>query len=139
MNSHVKFRGYPAIGLLGCCSNASNTGALVSRAFLEVAEKFNDVGILSFPALAMGVPRQVALVRNKIKAIIVVDGCHQACASRLAKSLGLNVRGYINLESDLSIKKKGPFTTFEYDDEDYEKVKNALLEEVNRVRISFLK
>jgi len=138
LSNHIKFKGYPKIGLLGCCSNASNTGALVAKALLEVAREFDEVGILSFPALAMKVPRQVALVKNKIKAIIVVDGCHQACASKLAKSLGLDIRGYINLESDLGIRKKGPFTTFEYSDEDCGKVKNAVMQEVNRVRTRFL-
>ncbi len=133
MGTSIKFKGYPKVGVLGCCSNASNTGALVARAVLEVAKKFSEVGILSFPALAMRVPRQVALVKNKIKNIIVVDGCHQACASKLAESLGLHIRARLNLESDLGIKKRGPFTTFEYREGDYEKVKEALMEEVVKI------
>jgi len=129
----MKFKGYPKVGILGCCSNASNTGAIVARAVLEVAKKFSEVGVLSFPALAMGVPRQIALVRNKIKNVIVVDGCHQACASKLAESLGLRVMARLNLESDLGIRKKGPFTTFDYREEDYEKVNKALMRKITEI------
>jgi hypothetical protein len=33
---------------------------------------------------------------------------------------------YINLEYDLGIRKKGPFTTYDYSEEEYRKVKEFL-------------
>jgi uncharacterized metal-binding protein len=124
---------YPKIGILGCGSNASNSGALVARIALEIANEQNDVGILSLPALANNVPRQVALAKNKIKKIIVIDGCHQSCALKIARSLGIKPDAYVNLELDLGIKKKGPFTTFQYTYDEYVKVRNYIKKQIEEL------
>lgn len=67
---------------------------------------------------------------------MVIDGCHQACASNIAKSLGIKIDSYINLELDLGIKKKGPFTAFEYDENTYNKVKDAVVRIVRELTSS---
>ena len=115
----------PKIGLLVCGSNASNTGAITAMAALEIAKKYKNVGILSLPSLVNRVARQTWIAR-KIKHIIVMDGCHQECARKVANALPIKYDAYINLEHDLGIKKLGPFTTFDYSDEDVEKVINAI-------------
>jgi hypothetical protein len=58
------------IGLLACNSRASNTGELTGAAATEIVREYNDVGILSLPALANGVARQVAMAKE-ISHIIV--------------------------------------------------------------------
>ena len=43
--------------------------------------EYNDIGILSLPALANGVARQVAMAKE-ISHIIVIDGCKNSCAKK---------------------------------------------------------
>jgi len=69
------------IGLLACNSRASNTGELTGAAATEIVREYNDVGILSLPALANGVARQVAMAKE-ISHIIVIDGCKNSCAKK---------------------------------------------------------
>jgi uncharacterized metal-binding protein len=83
------------------------------------------------PALANNVPRQVVLTKN-IKRLIVVDGCHNRCASKILNQLGISYGSYINLE-DLGIKKLGPFTTLDYTEEELEKVYHALASKVREL------
>ncbi len=124
----------PTVGLLGCCSNASNSGALVSKILVSISKELgDDVGILSLPALFSRIPRQVMLAKNKVKYILVVDGCHQRCASKVAKSLNLRISAYVNLEEDLKIRKKGPFTTHDYSEEDYVKAKEYVIMKVREL------
>ena len=88
------------------------------------------LGICSLPAIANKVPRQIAVVK-KIPHIIIVDGCHDSCASNILDQLDIHYDEHINLE-DLGIKKLGPFTALKYDQEDLEKVYRAL---TSRVKI----
>jgi len=79
------------------------TGYLAAtRTLTEFGE---DVGIYSLPAITNKIPRQMAIVK-RIPLIIVIDGCHNRCASKILDQLGIHYDEYINLE-DLGIKKLG--------------------------------
>ncbi len=69
---------------------------------------------------------------KKIEHLIVVDGCHNKCASRILGQLGISYDAYINLE-DLGLKKLGPFTTLEYSEEELEKVYRALASKIREL------
>ena len=115
----------PKVGLVICNSGSSNSGFITGLAATRVlAELGEDIGICSLPAIANKVPRQVAVVK-RIPHIVVVDGCHNSCASKILDQLGIHYDACINLE-DLGIKKLGPFTTLKYSQEDLEKVYRVL-------------
>ena len=115
----------PGIGLLVCNSSASNTGSLTGAAALEIIRESGNVGILSLPSLANGVPRQVAIAKE-IQHIVVVDGCKNSCARNVAEKLGLKYDAYLNIEKDIVIKKIGPFSTLQYSKEEIARVKNEI-------------
>jgi uncharacterized metal-binding protein len=115
----------PKIGLLICNSAASNTGTLTGMAAVELIKEDAEVGIFSLPALANEVPRQVALI-EKVPDIIIVDGCQQGCAKRIAEKMGISCTVYLNIAEDLHIQKAGPFTTLQYSDTDLTIVKDAI-------------
>ena len=94
----------PKVGLIICNSRASNTGELTGAAATEIIREYNDVGILSLPSLANGVARQVAMAKE-ISHIIVIDGCKNSCAKKIADRLGLKYDTCLNLGDDLGIKK----------------------------------
>lgn len=115
----------PEIGLIVCGSNASNTGSLAGAAAMAIIKEFDNVGILSLPSLANGVPRQVAIAK-KIQYIVVVDGCKNSCAKNVAEKLGLKYDAYLNIEKDIGIKKIGPFSSLQYSKEEIARVKNEI-------------
>ena len=117
----------PKIGLLICNSGSSNSGTLTGIAGMEVVKELGGdrVGICSLPALANEIPRQVATIKN-LKHLMVVDGCRNACAKKVAEKLSLSRELYLNLEDDLHIAKLGPFTTLQVSVEDVQKVKEAI-------------
>jgi uncharacterized metal-binding protein len=117
----------PKIGLLICNSGSSNSGTLTGIAGMELVKELGGdrVGICSLPALAHEIPRQVATVKN-LKHLIVIDGCRNACARKVAEKLSLSSDLYLNLEDDLKIGKLGPFSTLQYSFEDVRKVKEAI-------------
>ncbi|MGB9699789.1 MAG: putative zinc-binding protein [Thermodesulfobacteriota bacterium] len=125
----------PQIGLLICNSGSSNSGALTGAAALEVVKELDgeQVGICSLPALFHEIPRQVATVRN-LKHLIVIDGCRNECAKKVAEKLSLAKDHYLNLEDNLKITKLGPFSTWSYTLEDVRKVKEAILERIGQLR-----
>jgi len=118
----------PSVGLFACFSGGSNTGSLTGMAALEVVRRLGSdvVGVCSLPAVLSEVPRQSNLVK-KIGKIIVVDGCHNACARRLLAGVGIEPAIYLNLEEDLGIAKNGPFTSLEFTDLEVQAVANALV------------
>jgi len=118
----------PKVGLFACFSGGSNTGSLTGLAALEVVRRLgkDGVGICSLPAILNEVPRQSALVK-KIGRIIVVDGCHNACARQLLAGVGIKPDVYLNLEEDLGIAKRGPFTSLEFTDQEVQAVAEALI------------
>jgi uncharacterized metal-binding protein len=118
----------PRVGLFACFSGGSNTGSLTGMAALEVVRRLgNDrVGICSLPAILNEVPRQSAVVK-KIGKIVVVDGCHNACARQLLAGVGIEPDVYLNLEEDLGIAKRGPFTSLEFTDQEVQAVTDALI------------
>jgi uncharacterized metal-binding protein len=67
----------------------------------------------------------VATIKN-LKHLMVVDGCRNACAKKVAEKLSLSRELYLNLEDDLHIAKLGPFTTLQVSVEDVQKVKEAI-------------
>ncbi len=118
----------PKVGLLICNSGASNSGTLTGMASIEVVRKLGNefVGICSLPSLVNQVPKQTAIIK-KIPRIIVVDGCKNACARKIAENLGISYSAYLNIEHDLNIPKHGPFTTLEYSNKDLEKTVNEII------------
>ncbi len=125
----------PEIGLLVCNSGGSNSGLVSGRASMEaVRELGSDIaGICSLPALVNEIPRQLLTVKS-LKRRIVIDGCHNACARRVAEKLSLSYDAYMNLEDDLRIRKLGPFSTLEYCDEDVNRVKEAIMTQIRELR-----
>ncbi|MGQ9648434.1 MAG: putative zinc-binding protein, partial [Thermodesulfobacteriota bacterium] len=91
----------PKVGLFACFSGGSNSGSLAGLAALEVVRRLGSdtVGICSLPAVMNQVPRQSALVK-KIENLIVIDGCHNACARHLLMEKGIEPDVYLNLEID---------------------------------------
>lgn len=102
------------VAILLCGSVASNTGVIATLAALEVV-RIGKAGALSFPALANEVMSQLKVAEG-VKKIIVVDGCKNGCARKLAHHLGLRYEAYLNL-AELRIEKRGPFSSLEYDEE----------------------
>lgn len=121
----------PKVGLLICNSGSSNSGTLTGIATMEVVKELGGdlVEICSLPALANEIPRQVLTVSN-LEHLIIIDGCRNACARKVAKKLSLIPEKHLNLEEDLKIGKLGPFSTFQFSAEDLRSVKEAI-----RVRI----
>jgi len=118
----------PQVGLFACFSGGSNTGSLTGLAALEVVRRLGGerVGICSLPALLNQVPRQSALVK-KIGKIVVIDGCHNACARQLLAGVGIEPDVYLNLEEHLGIAKSGPFTSLEFTEQEVQTVAEALI------------
>ncbi|MGB9723974.1 MAG: putative zinc-binding protein [Chloroflexia bacterium] len=123
-----KNAGLPPVGLFACFSGGSNSGSLAGLAALEAVRVLGSdrVGICSLPAILNQVPRQSALV-HKIGRIVVVDGCHNACARQLLAGVGIQPDAYLNLEEDLGIAKKGPFTSLDFTDQEVRAVAEALI------------
>jgi uncharacterized metal-binding protein len=118
----------PKVGLFACFSGGSNTGSLTGIAALEVVRRLgsDEVGVCSLPAILSEVPRQSTLVR-RIEKIVVIDGCHNACARRLLAGVGIEPAIYLNLEEDLGIAKRGPFSGPEFTDQEVQAVADALV------------
>jgi uncharacterized metal-binding protein len=125
----------PKIGLLICNSGSSNSGTLTGVAAMEVVKELGSdlVGICSLPALANGIPRQV-LTAKKLEHLIVVDGCSNSCARKVAEKSSLSYENYLNLEKDLKIDKLGPFSTLQYSNEDLSKVTQAIKAKISQLR-----
>ena len=123
----------PKIGLLTCNSGSSNSGTLTGIAAMGVLKELGGdlVGICSLPALANEIPRQVLTVKD-LKHLIIVDGCRNSCAMKVASKLSLSHNAYVNLENDLKIEKLGPFSTLQYSDEDLRKVMQAIKAKINQ-------
>jgi len=124
----------PKIGLLICNSGSSNSGTLTGIASMELVKELGGdrAGICSLPALVHEIPRQVLTVKN-LEHLIVIDGCRNACARKVAEKLSLSKAIYLNLEDDLNIGKLGPFSTFQYSVEDVRKVKEAIRERIGQL------
>jgi len=117
----------PKLGLIICNSGASNSGHLTGLIAFEIVKKFGEekVGICSLPALMNNIPRQILLVK-KIPCIIVIDGCRNECSKKILDRMGINYEKYINLENDFGYKKLGPFTTFEYSENDAKRISSNI-------------
>jgi len=128
MDVQKKTAALPKAGLFACFSGGSNTGSLTGMAALEVVRRLgNDrVGICSLPAVLNQVPRQSALVQQ-IERLVVMDGCHNACARQLLAGVGIVPDVYLNLETDLHLSKLGPFSSLEFTDEEISQVVDAVL------------
>ena len=122
----------PKIGLVICNSGSSNSGYITGLVATRLLTEFGEnVGVCSLPAIVNRVPRQVAVVK-RIPYIVVIDGCHNRCASKILDKLGIHYHVYMNLE-DLGIKKLGPFTTLKYSEEDLEKVYRVLTSRIKNL------
>jgi len=120
----------PKIGLVICNSGSSNSDFITRLAATRALTEFGeDVGICSLPAIANKIPRQMAMIK-RMSHIVVVDGCHNRCASKILSQLGIRYDAYINLE-DLGIKKLGQFTTLKYSQENLKRVYCVLASRIN--------
>ena len=107
----------PNIGLIVCNSAASNSGMMAGLVAIEAVRRFKDeVSVLSLPTLVNNVLRQSSALK-RVKHIIIIDGCHQECARKIAEKLGIKYDAYVKLEYNLGIMKLGPFTTLRYTEE----------------------
>lgn len=124
----------PEIGIFACFSGGSNTGSIAGLAALEAVRRLGNeqVGVCSLPAILNRVPRQSALIKN-IEKFIIIDGCHNACAKQLLKSVGIEPTIYINLERNLGIPKQGPFSGINFTEQEIQKVVDALIAAVSTV------
>jgi len=89
------------------------------------------LGICSLPAIANKVPRQIAVVK-RMPHIIVVDGCHNSCVSKILDQLDIRYDEHVNLEGP-GIKKLGRFTALKYSQKDLGKVCRALSSRVKNL------
>jgi uncharacterized metal-binding protein len=129
-NNH--FEGNVKIGIVACASNASNTGRLVNLVALELVKIIGeDAGICCLPCIATNVPRQKNLVKS-IPTLLVIDGCHNECAKKILENAGIKPSVYVNLEYDLGFKKEGPFTTFNYKENDIETIISYILSKIDK-------
>lgn len=117
----------PEIGVIACNSAASNAGALTGAAAVRLVREWGPerVGICSLPALCRGIPRQVQIVNN-LRHRVVLDGCANACARSVVERLGIPWSACLNLEEDLHISKRGPFSTLEVSEAEIVRVLDAL-------------
>jgi uncharacterized metal-binding protein len=118
----------PKVGLFACFSGGSNTGSLAGLAALEAVRRLGNetVGICSLPAVLNQVPRQSALVKQ-IENLMVIDGCRNACARHLLAEKGIEPDVYLNLETDLSLAKQGPFSSLAFTDDQVKRVADAII------------
>jgi len=118
----------PRVGLFACFSGGSNNGSLTGMAALEVVRRLGDeaVGICSLPAVLNSVPRQSSMIQQ-IDNVMVVDGCHYACAKRLLEAKGIKPDVYLNLEEDLQLVKQGPFSSLAFTANDVNSVADAII------------
>ncbi len=118
----------PRIGLFICGSCASNTGSLTGMAALEAVRRLGaeTVGICSLPALLNNVPRQAALIK-KLEKLVVIDGCHSECARRLLAQVDIVPDSYLNLERDLHLRKRGPFTSLDFTSAEIQQAADAII------------
>jgi len=125
--------GLPKVGLFACFSGGSNTGSLTGMAALEVVRRLGSetVGICSLPAILNEVPRQSAMMQQ-IEKLVVIDGCHNACARELLAGKGIVPDVYLNLEEDLHLNKQGPFSSRAFTDDEVTRVADAIVAAVNR-------
>jgi uncharacterized metal-binding protein len=124
----TKKSGLPRVCLFACFSHGSNTGTLTGLAALEAIRRLGSevVGVGSMPALLNQVPRQSEMVKN-FKKIIIIDGCHQSCARQLLAAVGIKPQAYLNLETDLGLVKKGPFTSLDFIEEEVKGVAEKII------------
>lgn len=123
----------PDIGLLVCNSGASNSGILTGAAALEIIKEKPEVGVFSLPALANKISRQIASIK-KVALLIIVDGCKNECAKKIAENLDISYDAYLNLEYDLGIKKLGPFTSLQYSLEELKRVKKLIKNSIKAIK-----
>jgi len=118
----------PKVGLFACSSGASNSGSLAGMAALEAVRRLGNetVGICSLPAVLNRVPRQSALVKQ-MENLMVIDGCHNACARQLLADKGIVPDVYLNLETDLHLTKQGPFSSLAFTDDEFKRVADAII------------
>ena len=123
----------PKIASLVCNSPASNTEMLTGRAAVEIVKKYEEVCLLSLPALVNLVSRQIKLAEG-IKQLVVVDGCKNSCAMKVADEIGLWYEFYVNVEENVGIKKLGSFSTLEFSQEEVEVVKEVILAVIKDIK-----
>jgi len=105
----------------------SSVGELTKEASFEVMKRLGpqEVGMGCVSALAAGVPKHFRTMQS-LEKVLVIDGCPNACARRIAEEKGAKMDGYVNLGKDLGIEKKGPFKPLSYSQEDADRAVEAI-------------
>ena len=124
----------PRVGLLYCGGAMSSAGELTAIAAFEVLNRLGSeiVGMGCVSALAAGVPKHFRTMESLGK-VLVIDGCPNSCAFKIAEQKNLEIDGYINLGKDLKIKKIGPFKPLAYSQEDLERAVEAIIAKIQEV------
>lgn len=125
----------PKIGIIACSGGGSNTGVLSCEACKEILKRVDskEVSVFSLPSILNDISRQKFLL-NQIKKLIIIDGCHLRCAKSLLERENILPDFYLNIEEDLKIDKKGPFSTLNYTDREINMVTGKILSIVKDIK-----
>ena len=118
----------PENAIFCCFGCMSSVGTLTGVAVLEAYKKLDKEknGLFCTSAIAAGVPKH-RKTTEQAKRIIVVDGCHNKCATKILEKDGLKIDKTLNLLLDLKIPKIGPFKPFDYKQEDLDRTVAAII------------
>ena len=113
--------------LMFTCYGGCATGVSASKALIRLwEENEGDVKIGCLPAVM--VPAKLKEIMKSEKHFLV-DACGVKCGSRLMENAGMTVDRYIELTSELGIKKKKTLPSKELE----ERVHQIIRQEVNRL------
>ena len=113
--------------LMFTCYGGCATGVSASKALIRLwEENQGDVKIGCLPAVM--VPAKLKEIMKSEKHFLV-DACGVKCGSRLMENAGMTVDRYIELTSELAIKKEKALPSKELEEEVY----HLIRKEVNRL------
>jgi uncharacterized metal-binding protein len=118
----------PKNAIFCCFGCMSSVGTLTGVAMLEAYKKLDKekTGLFCTSAIAAGVAKH-RKTTERVKKIIVIDGCYNKCAKTILEKDGFKIDRYLNLLLDLKIPKLGPFKPFDYSKDDLEKAVNEII------------
>lgn len=121
----------PRVGIFFCGGAMSSVGELTGVAAFEVLRRLgpDEVGMGCASALAAEVPKHFRTMQS-LEKVIVVDGCPNSCVRKIAERTGAKTDRYLNLGTDLKIKKMGPFKPLAYSQDDLERAVEAIMRAV---------
>lgn len=110
--------------LMFTCYGGCETGVSASKALIRVwEENQREVKIGCLPAVM--VPAKLKEIMKSEKHILV-DACAVKCGSRLMEAAGMTVDRYIELTSQLGIKKQKALPSSELEEEVYRLIREEV-------------